>query len=132
MPEVVTYMINGVAAEGDAYVRAIDALPEGELDLVFTLPEKGSLALFGISGEFTVQRQLPDGSIWCLGPYISTDDAKKLVAGFLADPEDWRAGLDWWQLGLSTREGWHRIARILVIGVIVVALAWLVRRYWSH
>ena len=133
MSEVTTYLINGLVAKGDAYIRAIEALPKDDLDYVeVAQPEKGSLKLCTHPDGFLVHHNLPDGSIWLVRPSVSRSDAKDLVAGFLAGRDDWRAGLDWEQIAFSSREGRYRTARILVITGIVVLLAVLVVRIIRH
>jgi hypothetical protein len=129
MPDTETYLIDGRTAEGDAYLRAIDALPKDALEFVVVeLPRKGSLKVCTYPEGFLVHRTLPDGSIWSVQPHVSKDGAKSLVGDFLAGREDWKAGLDWEQIALSAREGRHRMLRVLVVAGVVIGFALLVVR----
>jgi hypothetical protein len=117
-----SYLIDGKEAQGEDYARAIDALPSDDLGFVrVKIPETGTVMVSTYPGGFIVTDERLDGSSWT-SPTLAKDRVKDLVASFLRG-DDWREGLQWELTTLTTRDAWRRTLRIVLIGVVVIALA---------
>lgn len=124
------YLIDGRAAQGEDYTAAIDSLPVDDLGFFrVKVPARGTLMVSTYPDGFLVTDERLDGSSWT-SPVLAKDRVKKVVGLFLEGDEDWRKGLQWELTTLSPTEARYRTLRVVLIGIVLVALvSWLVRLF---
>ena len=126
------YLIDGRDAAGDAYIDAIDSLPDNDLKYVDVGTRNNRLRISTWPGGLQLLHYRPDGSSWVARRVLNKDEVKILVAGFLTNRNDWTAQLDWEQVEVTSREARYRTVRILLMAVIAVVLALLLVKLIGH
>lgn len=126
------YRINGRDAEGDAYLAAIDSLPDNELKYVDIGFRNNRLRISTWEGGLKLLDFRPDGSSRAARKVMSKDEVKILVASFLTNHDGWKVRLDWEQIEISSREAWYRTARLLLIAVTVIVITLLALKFIRH
>lgn len=126
-----SYLINGKLAQGEDFIRAIDALPTDDDDFIcIQIPDKGEVTVLRFSEGFLIDDRRADGSTW-VSPTLTADRAKDLVRAFLEDRPYWRDGIEWELTTLTRKDVWLRLLRIAVISSVLLALAWWLTRLFT-
>jgi|SRR5687767_10320881 len=121
------YLINGKAAQGEDFVRAIDALPTDDDFVHIQIPNKGEVTVLRFSEGYWVDDQRADGSTWT-SPTLDLNGVRDLVRAFIEDRANWRDGVEWELTSPTKRDARRRTLRLALIGSVLIALAlWLTR-----
>ncbi len=125
-----TYFLDGKEAQGNDYLPHLESLAD-EDDLLIGIPGERGLMVSVYSEGYLVVEERSDGS-----SYSTTVPAKErvgaLIDGFLNETEDWRNGLEWELTTFPSKRAAHRMAAVLLVGGILVALVWWLTSYLSQ